>query len=364
MKIFAYYLPQFHCIPENDEWWGKGFTEWTNVKKAKPLFKGHNQPKIPLNNNYYSLDKSETLKWQSNLLKKYKMDGLIFYHYYFTGKKLLEKPAEMLLNNKDIELNFFFCWANHSWFRSWEGSKKLLLEQKYGEKEEWEEHFKYLLPFFKDSRYQKKDNKPLLMLFKTEFEEKKAMIEYFNKRCIENGFNGICIIETLETHNEKKIEKFRYSTSKYTEYIHLREPNSTLIDYSSSVIGFLKRIINKNKMFYNKLFNKQLVKKYSGNKFFDFMCKSYYFDKNIIRGLFFEWDNTPRHSERGYIITPPEKSKFIKYMNLIKKDEFVFVNAWNEWCEGMILEPTEDNKYKYLEWIKEWKENENRINGV
>ena len=97
MKIFAYYLPQFHCIPENDEWWGKGFTEWTNVKKAKPLYKGHVQPKVPKDNNYYRLDDVETLKWQGDLLNKYNVDGLIFYHYYFKGKKLLEKPGELLL---------------------------------------------------------------------------------------------------------------------------------------------------------------------------------------------------------------------------------------------------------------------------
>ena len=108
MKKFAFYLPQFHEIPENNEWWGEGFTEWVNVKKAKPLFTGHAQPKVPMNNNYYSLDSKETLAWQADIANKYCVDGMIFYHYYFEGKKVLEKPCEMLLEQKEIPMNFFF----------------------------------------------------------------------------------------------------------------------------------------------------------------------------------------------------------------------------------------------------------------
>lgn len=361
MKIYAYYLPQFHCIPENDMWWGKGFTEWTNVKKAKPLFKEHIQPQTPLNDNYYSLDNIETLKWQENLINSYKVDGLIFYHYYFEGKKLLEKPAEMLLKNIDININFFFCWANHSWYRSWEGSKELLLEQTYGKEKEWEEHFNYLLPFFKDKRYQKSGNKPMFMVFKSDFEEKKLMFEYFNKKCIENGFDGICIIETREMHKLDKIKE--NEKSEYTEFIHLREPGSALAEYKSNIINIPHRVINKIKKILNK-YNVKTIVKYDGNKLFKLMCKNYTYNKNVIRGLFFEWDNTPRHSYRGYIITPVTKNRFFEYMNLIKDEEYVFINAWNEWAEGMMLEPTKHNGYKYLEWIKEWKENENRINGM
>lgn len=357
MKFFAYYLPQFHCIPENDEWWGKGFTEWTNVKKAKPLYKGHVQPKHPLNDNYYILDNVETLEWQSDLMNKYKIDGMIFYHYYFTGKKLLEKPAELLLKNSNIKMNYFFCWANHSWFRSWEGSKKLLIEQKYGNMKDWENHFNYLLQFFKDERYQKKDNKPIFMLFKSEFEEKREMFNYFNKRCMENGFNGICIIETFESYNKKSFKKFKKQLSDVTEYIHLREPGSITNNYFTKLINFPERCINFcKKVLGNK--NLNFIKQYNGNKFFKLMSKRYKFDFNVIRGLFFEWDNTPRHKSRGYVINPPQKEIFMKYLKTIQNDEFVFVNAWNEWCEGMILEPTEENQYKYLEWIKEWNEND------
>ncbi len=351
MKIFAYYLPQFHCIPENDKWWGKGFTEWTNVKKAQPLFKGHKQPKEPLGDNYYSLDNIDTMKWQSNLLRKYKIDGLIFYHYYFQGKKLLEKPVEMFLKHQEIKIDYFFCWANHDWYRSWEGSKELLLEQTYGSKKDWDEHFNYLLSFFKDKRYQKKNNKPLLMVFNSDFEEKKEMFDYFDRRCKENGFAGISIIEKFESYDLKKKNVFMEKISNQTDFIHLREPGSSLNSYKSNVINFPKRV-------YLEFSRRYLgnVKVYDGNKLLKIMTKSKIKDDRVVRGLFFEWDNTPRHSKRGYVITPPNKNVFLEFMDSIEENEFLFINAWNEWCEGMILEPTKENGYKYLEWIKEWRE--------
>ena len=136
-------MPQFHEIPENNEWWGDGFTEWINVKKAQPLFKGHLQPKHPLNNNYYDLMSKKTVEWQTSLMHKYGIYGMIYYHYYFCGRMLLEKPAENLLRWKEIDQPFFFCWANHTWNRSWKGSKEVLLEQTYGDETDWKRHFDY-----------------------------------------------------------------------------------------------------------------------------------------------------------------------------------------------------------------------------
>ncbi|WP_423217195.1 glycoside hydrolase family 99-like domain-containing protein [Streptococcus equinus] len=355
MKKYAFYLPQFHRIPENDMWWGEGFTEWTNVKKANPLFRNHKQPKAPLNNNYYVLDNPEVLKWQADLANSYGIDGMIFYHYYFCGKKLLERPAEILLKNKDIPMNFFFCWANHSWFRSWEGSKELLLEQKYGKREDWEKHFLYLLPFFKDNRYLKIDNKPVFMLFKTDFEEKDDYIDYLNERCVDFGFSGIEIIETINS-----IEKLNKNDNDNIKFI--REPDTSVNLFRKEKIIF--RFKNKIGKIMRKL-SYNYVEKYDGNNIFREAINFNGKERNIIRGLCFEWDNTPRHGLRGYLITPPSKENFMAYMDSIKDSDFLFINAWNEWCEGMILEPTEENGYKYLEWLKEWSEkNENRVDGI
>ena len=343
MKKYAFFLPQFHEIKENDEWWGKGFTEWVNVKNAKPLFKGHKQPKVPIDGYYNLLDK-ETVIHQTNLMHQYGIDGMIYYHYYFEGKMLLEKPAEDLLEWKDIDQPFFFFFANHSWNRSWEGKTTILLEQTYGKQEEWEEHFQYLLKFFKDARYVKKDNKPLMMIFNPYFEEKVKIFNYFNARCKENGFDGIILINSCNKIKDYKI--FKNEKKEYTSYYFLREPT-----YS---ISLSRNIYVKMIQKFEKIFKIQKLRIYNGNKLFKKTTKNIIHRKDIIHGLFFEWDNTPRHKERGYVITPISHNTFINYMNKVKDEEFLFINAWNEWAEGMMLEGTEENGYKYLEWIKEF----------
>lgn len=364
MKKYAYYLPQFHCIPENDKWWGKGFTEWTNVRSAKPLFNGHKQPIVPLYKNYYSLEDVNTLRWQVDLMQKYMIDGMIFYHYYFCGKKLLQRPAELLLENKDIPMNFFFCWANHSWYKSWDGSKQLLQKQIYGNVEDWKNHFEYLLPFFKDKRYLKKDNKPVFMFFIPNFNEKNEIVKYFNNKCIENGFNGICTIDII-TEYMSNDEILEYLQSNQVEYVHFREPSVSYNDYKFNWKHFNFRVYNKIGKMTNDFFGCKYVSRIKGDKLIKYMIKRRYDNEHVIRGLFFSWDNTPRHAYRGYIIDEISKESFMRYMDSIKKNDYVFINAWNEWCEGMILEPTEQQHFKYLEWIKEWSEkNENRLDGI
>lgn len=347
MKKYAFYLPQYHRIPENDLWWGEGFTEWTNVKRAKPLFAAHKQPEVPLNDNYYVLDNPETMKWQASLANDYSIDGMIFYHYYFCGRKLLEKPAEILLSNLDIPMNFFFCWANHSWIRSWEGTRELLIEQKYGNTSDWEDHFLYLLPFFKDDRYLKIDNKPVFMIFKSDFDEKDKYMDYLNKRCIESGFSGTMLIETRENAD--------ITDTEGSSMVYLREPATSLNLYRNSPHNLFFRVKNKLGKDMRKL-SYRYVEKYDGNKVWKEAIKYQGTMVKAIRGICFEWDNTPRHGYRGYIVSPPSKETFMKYMDSIKDSEYLFINAWNEWCEGMMLEPTEENGYRYLEWIKEWSE--------
>lgn len=168
VKLIAFHLPQYHTFPENDQWWGKGFTEWTNTRKAVPLYKGHYQPRTPLNKNYYQLDRLDDILWQMDLAKKYNVYGFCYYHYWFNGKLLLNKPLELLRDYNGDKLPYFFCWANEPWTRAWEGNtKKVLMPQEYGNQPEWEEHFQYLLTFFRDSAYMKKENMPLLVLYRT-----------------------------------------------------------------------------------------------------------------------------------------------------------------------------------------------------
>lgn len=358
MKKFAIFLPQFHEIPENNNWWGKGFTEWTNVKRGKPLFTGHIQPKVPLGDNYYNLLDKNTVIWQTELLNKYHIDGLAYYHYYFKGKKLLEKPAENLLGWKDIHQNFFFIWANHSWIRSWEGKKDLLIEQVYGDKNDWEIHFQYLLNFFKDSRYEKKDGCPIFGVFNSNIPKKEEMFEYFDKRCKEEGFKGIYIFESYGSASRevfpKNFNNFVGQVAKKTSGVAIRQPAFCEYEGYSKFVKFIYVYYRKWMKSLKRRGKRPLV--LNGNKLIDkyLKLKIPKCGKDIIPGIFFEWDNTSRHKNRGYIITSIDKKHFFSLINSVKDHDYVLLNAWNEWAEGMILEPTEDNKYKYLEWIKEW----------
>ncbi len=352
MKIFAMFLPQFHEIPENNEWWGERFTEWVKVKTAKPLFKGHRQPIEPLCG-YYDLLERSTVEWQTSLMHQYGIDGMVYYHYYFSGKLLLEKPAENLLKWKDIDQSFFFCWANHSWTMAWEQSRKMLIEQKYGDKSDWETHYQYFLQFFQDERYEKVDNKPVLMIYDISFPEYREMMSYFADRCVEDGFAGLYVIERPVPGNMNLLDGFEHHHLE--RHSHYREPDFTIrsenikTHHSAAVV---KRLSQKALAWMGV---EALVEKFDGNRVFDLMTERDY-QKEDIPGLFFSWDNTPRYGRNGYIVMEPDYEHFVRYMNKIVNAPYVLVKAWNEWSEGMILEPTKDLKYKYLEWIKRWRE--------
>lgn len=355
MKVYALYLPQFHETKENNEWWGKGFTEWVNVKKATPLYKGHMQPRHPLNNNYYNLLEKQTVEWQTNLMHEYGVDGLIYYHYYFNGKLILEKPAENLLQWKDINQPFFFNWANHTWNRSWRGSKEVLMDQTYGDIDVWRKHFDYLLPFFKDYRYIKIDNKPLFIIYDSSFPEKNEMFKCFNDWCIASGFAGLYLIEECFSLADNQYEKVIAQKSVATEKIYLTEPliGRSLFNHSKSKVALF---LDKMKYHLNQKGIIRIIQKYDGDTLLRGVMKhkSSKADK-VIPGIFFEWDNTPRHGNRGYIIEPITRKCFDEYMDYYKDSEFIIINAWNEWCEGMMLEPTEELGHTYLEWIRDWK---------
>lgn len=350
MKIIAYYLPQFHEIKENNEWWGKGFTEWTNVKNGKKLFKSHKQPVIPLNNNYYNLLDKKTVEWQTKLSKEHGIYGFCYYHYWFKGKKLLEKPAENLLKWNDIQQNFCFCWANHSWKKTWNGLNEILIKQEYGDQNEWQDHFNYLINFFKDKRYIKIDNKPVFMLFKPEdISDLDEMINYFDTKCRENGFKGIYIIESKNSP-----KRFALVSKKSSGRV-IREP-----DFSRNKRKIYEKIIHRIKISFSKNYL-YFVQRYDYSKFINYSISysKILLDTNIFPGIFTAWDNTVRHGRRGDVIdgsTPFLFKKYLLEQKKIMEDrniEYLFINAWNEWAEGMFLEPDEKNKYDYLKVIKE-----------
>jgi len=358
-KVIAFYLPQYHAIPENDRAWGKGFTEWTNVKKSVPYFKGHYQPRIPLNNNYYNLMNSASQEWQSNLAQKYGVFGFCYYHYWFKdGKMLLEKPAENMLVNKNITEPFCFCWANENWSKTWTGnSEDLIAVQDYGGREEWKKHFEYLLPFFKDDRYITWNGRPVFVFYKPELiPDFKEMVEFLRECAVEEGFPGLEIMIQYPSY----LYSEQYDESIYDHYIDFEPLFTTYTDslHSAQVglkqkitkllgterVAKLKKLHEKPTIFdYDKIWQEILDRKYPNSKF--------------LYGGFPDWDNSPR-KKRSYVYYGASPAKFGNYIekliNKAKKNSIpnlMFINAWNEWGEGAYLEPDEKYRYAYLEEI-------------
>jgi len=371
MKIIAFYLPQFHEIPENDLWWGKGFTEWTNIKKAKPLYDGHNQPRIPYNNNYYNLLDDNVKKWQVDIAKKHGIYGFCFYHYWFSDKLLLNKPIEQYLKNSKLDLPFCICWANHNWTDSWKSNtNRLLIAQEYGTQEEWIRHFKYLLPFFKDKRYIKVNGNPLFVIYDPSvipcLNEMlycwQQLVQEYGFEKIEFAYQDISMDLSFKSNvafsyniqNQpmyaRKIYKFDfYNKIKY----NLR--HSLCLQFKNNIRRFLQKKFNLSVR--TDLLNKFQLIDYDEiwNRILNMGPDS---DKDI-PGAFVDWDNTPRKGDKGsvYVGTTPEK--FEKYLTLqirrarhVYKKDMLFIFAWNEWTEGGYLEPDEKYGYSYLEAIR------------
>lgn len=354
-KILALYLPQYHSIPENDMWWGKGYTEWTAVKKAKPFFKKQIQPKIPLNDNYYDLSDTNatTWAWQACLAKKYGIYGFAVYHYWFgNGKKLLEKPLEILLKHKEIDINYSIVWANETWTKAWYNlESKVLIEQEYGDQKDWTDHFNYFVQFFKDERYIKVNGCPVIHIYKTGYiEQLDEMICLWRKLSVENGFPGLYVVSG---NTIQGIEPRDKNIDAYYNF----EPGFSQ-KYNSSIIDKLLRGLNiflrKNR---NKLFRQKRLERIENiSAVYRAIAKRRKYKKQTFYGTFPMWDNTPRRGYMGSYFQGASPQKFYESLKDIyvrsNQDSFIYVNAWNEWGEGCYLEPDTNNGFAYLECVK------------
>lgn len=361
MKVLALYLPQYHRIPENDEWWGNGYTEWTAVKGAKPLFRGHEQPKIPLNKNYYDLsdETGDVWSWQASLARKYGVYGFCIYHYWFGhNKMLLQKPMEILLKHPEIEINYCICWANETWSRNWYGQfNQVLIAQKYEGSDDYTAHFLYLLPFFMDSRYIKIQNKPVVNIYMTskigDFDQ---LVATWNKLALEHGFNGIFFVSARKDHlaiesRKSLIDAFYNYEPGYTEGYRIKKIERFL-EYTHTL--FAKTV--------NRVFKTNLVEHFVDSKRLYKKMRDYneLSDKPVFPGMFVSWDNTPRRGKKGSVYLNTSVQGFEKQLLFLRDhalklgyaNEYIYINAWNEWGEGCYLEPDSKNEYAFLEAIK------------
>ena len=344
----CFYLPQFHEIEENNKFWGKGFTEWTNVKKAKSLFINHDQPKVPHKSlGYYDLSEKNSLVKQVNLATSYGIDAFCYYAYLFDkDKALLDEPLNILLNNLDINQKFCICWANENWTKAWDGKdKELLIEQKYSE--ELLNFFpEYIEKFIIDKRYVKDRNRPLILIYRP---EKIPNIHYWSDQW-RNYFRTKLNIEILLC----KVNSFS---------------NQSAADINFDFNIEFPPNISRPKKIESNIYPKTL-NIFDYNKFLDEEYHIQQNQKSLIRSAFPSWDNTPRRQENGTVFLNANPAKFYQYIELCKKfrsdieslkNNYLFINSWNEWAEGAHIEPDNFNGFNNLTSNKISKKNQKKI---
>jgi hypothetical protein len=375
-RIIAFYLPQFHPIPENDKWWGKGFTEWTSVAKAKPLFKGHYQPKIPKDLGFYDLRLPIIREQQAQMARDAGIEGFCYWHYWFgNGKRLLEKPFQEMLESRNPDFSFCLGWANHDWEKKeWNSetsvfSKQLLMKQTYPGEEDYITHFEHLLSAFKDRRYITVDAKPLFYIFDPySIPEIKGFIELWRNLAKNNGLQGIHFVALCSNFSfRKKIEGQKRMTNiesidEYYQYV--LDLGFDAIHSSGSYRAQIK-IKGKFRQFVKVALERVLKISFT----------SKYKQKDINRHLYVEaekreniypqiipcWDRSPRVGKKADIYTgstPEEFKQQIRTCLELVKDKsdehkIIFLKSWNEWGEGNYVEPCLKYGHGYLNAIRD-----------
>ncbi|MFN8769361.1 MAG: glycoside hydrolase family 99-like domain-containing protein [Neisseriaceae bacterium] len=340
VKIIAFYLPQFHPFPENDLFWGKGFTEWTNTTKARQNFVNHYQPHLPIHLGFYDLRIVDNLREQADLARNYGVFGFSFYYYWFSGKKVMNTPIELLYSNKDIDIKYCICWANENWTRTWDGqSTNILLEQRYLP-DDPKNFLHDVIKYFKDGRYIKIDNKPVLIVYNAqEIKDFDRYITIWRSEIINFGFEGIYIICT---------NAFGYRKMHDIDSVVEFPPHGVVLNhYMNEQISFL------NESFRGYIYNYDAYAEVARE------TKS---EDKLMQSLMLGWDNTARRQNNSTTFHNFTIKKFKLFLKqrlfsclsnkkLNENEKFVFINAWNEWAEGTHLEPDRRNGFGYLEAV-------------
>lgn len=360
IRAIAFYLPQYYPVPENDEWWGKGFTEWTNVAKAKSLFRGHYQPRLPADLGYYDLRVPEVREAQAAMAKKYGIEGFCYWHYWFgNGRRLLERPFDEVLKSGKPDFPFCLGWANETWTGIWHGSPgKVLMEQLYPGQQDYIDHFNFLLPAFGDSRYIKVEGKPLFYIYSPDkIPDLLAFTTLFKNLAVKAGLKGLYIIANTSDAGWNPLEHGCDAAN-----LNLL---GSLYKHLPSAKNYLSRKY-RNQLFkpklnrlYKKIFRrpvaiydyKEAIHFFTAQKqppFFSYPC------------VIPNWDNTARSGVNGLVLKNSAPHLFEQHLNqaigLIKDNEddkkIIFIKSWNEWAEGNYLEPDAKYGLQYLEVLQ------------
>ena len=344
-RAIAFYLPQFHPIPENDEWWGKGFTEWTNTAKAKPLFKGHHQPNTPADLGFYDLRVPETRLAQADMARAYGIEGFCYYHYWFAGKRLIEQPFNEVLESGEPDYPFCLCWANQTWSGIWHGEpNRILIEQTYPGMDDHKKHFHVLLKAFQDARYITVDDKPVFLIYRpTELPDINKVTDFWRELALQEGLPGLYLVGVSHFSNNNP------ESLGLDAVVDQRMPGPTSAIPSEYPLLKLQAALGK-----------KLPSIYSYAKLINNLVRE---DKPSYESypcVIPNWDNTPRSGTNGIVFEGVTMELFQKQLEraLTRVEDkpanrkLVFLKAWNEWAEGNYVEPDLRHGHKYLDVIK------------
>lgn len=367
IKPIAIHLPQFHPVPENDAWWGKGFTEWTNVVKGVPRFEGHYQPHLPADLGFYDLRLAEARLAQEALAKEYGVYGFCYYHYWFNGHRLLHEPLDRKLMNPKEDLPFMMCWANENWTRAWDGGdKQILLKQNYSEEDD-RNHIRHLIPYFKDARYIRVNDKPIFAFYKPDlFPNMQRTLEIFREEARHEGIelHLIWFERWIGWHGED-VNQMGFDAA--IEFQPLSKSMKEFLEHRGTQQPVYRKLVKKLNSYKRRMYKKlnlrvspvkpkdQVI---SYPDFVDFDLQRKNPLQKCYPGVSPMWDNssrrvhlnatildgsTPEHFRRWY------HGKADRFEGIAGDDRFIFINAWNEWAEGNHLEPCQRWGKAYLE---------------
>lgn len=346
VRLIAFFLPQFHPIPENDRWWGKGFTEWTNVTKAQPLFPGHYQPHLPSDLGFYDLRLREVRHEQIALAKQYGIDGFCYHYYWFSGTRLLHRPLDDMLADPQSEMPFCLCWANENWTRRWDAAEhEILITQEYLPDDDLD-FIKSLVPFFNDQRYIRVKGAPLLIVYRPQLlPDVRKTVNIWREYCVKIGVGDIHLCAAL-THGNTDYAQFEFDSG--VEFPPHNLQGTPLVTES---IDFYQQF-QGHVIQYDAVAMLYLDRRYKS--------------ENVFRTVLPSWDNTARVGSRSWIILNGTPANYEYWLSeAIRRtaedfpgeERFVFINAWNEWAEGCHIEPDQRCGRRFLEATFEAKTN-------
>ena len=371
-RIIAFYLPQYHPIPENDKYWGKGFTEWTNVAKAKPLYRGHYQPQIPADLGFYDLRLPQVREAQAKMAKDCGVEGFCYWHYWFgNGKRVLEMPFDEVLKSGKPDFPFCIGWANHSWSnKTWTKNKAfqkdtMIFEQTYPGKADYIDHFYDCLPAFQDERYITVDEKPLFLVYSAEdIPDNKEFISIWQDLAIKNGLKGIYFVARVSATGRFSLKNFDYLSIVQDRYRKALGEGYDAVNSDTTRYAEIKVEGTMRKMFragLSRATGINLIYRYDYKKIMDNFFLPIEREENIYPQIVPRFDRTPRAGRNARIYegsTPELFGKSVdKVLDLIKdkapEHKIVFLQSWNEWGEGNYMEPDLKFGHGYLDALRE-----------